>query len=357
MRPWSDDIFGEVPSSFEDRVQATLRDLEEPVMKHMEHKRARRSVKSIVLIAVAAALLMTTALAAVAVKNFYDTAYGDKGLENSASYISDDGEEIIPGHEWVEANPEAAEIIVGDYVQTYDQSVSARGYTLTVESVLIDEHGMGAITYTISNPEGVPYTLRTEDGSGLFDLAPEVLISNLIVLTDAGMVDEYHVIDLKNTTATELHAVAYVESIDTLPEGATLYAYINYRDMSEDGKYSYVAGESERIAIATEKRAPAASFVCDKGEILLTPVSMYADVEGWFENVFRVKDMVINYKDGSEYTVRSSEPYMINTISGAYLGYVEVLFSMFNRIVDVANVECITAVDMDGSELVFTLAE
>ena len=356
MRPWSEDIFGEVPSSFEDRVQKTLRDLEEPVMKHMEHKRARRSVKSIVLIAVVAAFLMTTALAAVAVKNFYDTAYGDKGLENSASYISDDGEEIIPGHEWVEANPEAAEIIVGDYVQSYDKSVSAKGYTLTVEDVLIDEHGMGAVTYTISNPEGVDYTLWTEDGSGKFSLA-ETSISNIIIDTDAGMVDEYHVIDLENTTETEIHAVAYVESIDTLPEGATLYAYINYRDMSEDGKYSYVAGESERIAISTEKRAPAASFVCDKGEILLTPVSMYADVEGWFENVFHVKDMVIHYKDGSEYTVRSSEPYMVNTISGAYLGYVEVLFSMFNRIVDVANVECITAIDMDGSELVFTPAE
>lgn len=324
-------------------------------MKHTEHKRARRSVKSIVLIAVAAALLMTTALAAVAVKNFYDTAYGDKGLENSVSHISDDGEEIIPGHEWEEADPAAAEIIVGDYVRTYNQSVEACGYTLTVEDVLIDENGMGAVTYTISNPEGVAYTLWAEDGSGKFSLA-EALISNIIIVTDAGMVDEYHVIDLENTTETEIHAVAYVESLETLPEDATLYAYINYRETSEDGKYSYVAGETEQIAISTEKRAPAASFVCDKGEIRLSPVSMYADVQGWFENAYHVKDMVIHYKDGSEYVVRSSEPYMVNTISGGYLGYVGVLYSMFNRIVDVANVECITAVDMDGSELVFTPA-
>lgn len=355
MRPWSDDIFGEVPSSFENRVRATLRDLEEPVMKHMEHKKAKRSVKSIVLVAVAAALLMTTALAAVAVKNFYDTAYGDKGLENSESYEIDNGEEVIPGHEWAEADPEAAEAIVGGYVQTYGRSVSAQGYTLTVEDVLIDENGMGAITYTISNPEGAPeMSLHLDDGSGKFTISD--LISNPILTSDVVMVDTYDVIDLEFTTDTELHAVAYVETIKGLPEGAALYMHFNYRELTEDESGSYVAGESEKIAISTEERVPASRFVCGQGEIKLSPVSMVADVEGWSEGNYPT-ELVIRYVGGSEYVVFGSDPNVANIISGGISGYTGLVFEIFNRIVDVANVECITAVHMDGSELVFTPAE
>ena len=58
MRPWSEDIFGEVPSSFEDRVQKTLRDLEEPVMKHANHYKTNKTLSCIIIIFYNSALFL-----------------------------------------------------------------------------------------------------------------------------------------------------------------------------------------------------------------------------------------------------------------------------------------------------------
>lgn len=65
MKPW-DDVFGEAPASFEDRVQATLRDLEDNTGRGAGAKRGKHPARTGALIALAAVLLTGSALAVTA---------------------------------------------------------------------------------------------------------------------------------------------------------------------------------------------------------------------------------------------------------------------------------------------------
>lgn len=88
MNPW-DEIFGEVPTSFEDRVHATLRDLEEPAMKHTNHYKTRKTMKRGLTALVAAVLVL--ALCGVG----YAIVSRIQFVENDVSTIYEGSEEII----------------------------------------------------------------------------------------------------------------------------------------------------------------------------------------------------------------------------------------------------------------------
>ena len=77
MNPW-EDLFGEVPSSFEDRVQATLTELEEqPVNMDTIKKKARPVYRTLLIAAAVAALLIGTALAVYQI-TIQDTLTGER---------------------------------------------------------------------------------------------------------------------------------------------------------------------------------------------------------------------------------------------------------------------------------------
>lgn len=47
--------------------------------------------------------------------------------------------------------------LVGDYLSTVDAAMEVDGYTIQLNTFLIDENGTGFLTYTLSNPNGVTF--------------------------------------------------------------------------------------------------------------------------------------------------------------------------------------------------------
>ena len=129
MRPWSDDIFGEVPSSFEDRVQATLRDLEEPVMKHENHYKTRKSMKKGLTALIAAVLVLALCGAGYAavshiqfVESEVSTIYEgseETVTERMVEFTAVDDSPINMGVWELSAVPEGFEEVDSDYRDGY----------------------------------------------------------------------------------------------------------------------------------------------------------------------------------------------------------------------------------------------
>lgn len=129
MRPWSDDIFGEVPSSFEDRVQATLRDLEEPVMKHENHYKTRKSMKKGLTALIAAVLVLVLCGAGYAivsriqfVESDVNTIYEgspETVTERMVEFAAVDDSPINMGVWELTAVPEGFEEVDSDYRDGY----------------------------------------------------------------------------------------------------------------------------------------------------------------------------------------------------------------------------------------------
>ena len=358
-----------------------------PVISVQQPSKRQRLSKIVRTILIAAALTLALTVTALAVggSTFFQSIFGSKGME--AIPGGRDGDDIYPAREWAEVDERAANDALGAYVNYNEQSSTLLGYTLTIEEVLMDENGIGAISYCISNPDGIPeiemwgdgapgeYTLRDYDetGPGLMDI--QVYAASGVSL------DHYHVLDASRTTDTELHSVYYFLNYDdSLPEGDTLYAFFTcdiFNGASNElGWPLYDRYESEPIAIAADNRAPTVLFRCGEQTAHLSALGLAVDPPagtaeriraamaanepteyywGWFgPGAFEVVGLSLQYADGSEYTVYTAEPYLMNTITMYDTAYTQMLYAIFNRFVDVDNVSSIVITSTDGQELTFT---
>lgn len=347
MKPW-EDAFGEVPSSFEDRVQTTLTGLEDNTVKMDNIKKKARPVwRTVLIAAVVAVLLAGTALAAAS-GGFLQSVFGPKGWDDSPGAIV--GDDILPAKEWVTVDEQTAQASVGDYVVTGGTSISAGDYILTVDNYFVDENSFGAIAYTLKRADGgaIPgYRLWDDGYSGQFELDEEWMLSKPRAEASSGAsLDRRDVLDKNLTTDTELHSVIYLESLEEIPEGDSLYLYmftyeraqIELSGVMTEG--TAAVGETERIALSTDNRVPARAFSNGEYTIWLTPLSMMlkAPSADWGEDY----GVTIRFADGSEYTVISQTPYTENVISGGYISYRHSFFCIFNRLVDADSVVSVT---------------
>lgn len=129
-------------------------------------KRVKRPARLLVLAAVLAAMVLGAG-AIVLHTGFFRTAFGDgvediRVIEETWDFTDEDGEtqthhSEYPAQERVAVDEAAAEEQVGEYVADASADATAQifGYTVTVESYLVDENGIGVLTYTLENPEGL----------------------------------------------------------------------------------------------------------------------------------------------------------------------------------------------------------
>lgn len=339
------------------------------VIRLPKQDQARRAGRRISLSAIiAAAMVLALSVSAFAVANytgFFESVFGSKGLEDRESYEINwsSSADVMPGQSWGgEVDTAAAEAALGEYVTGSGRSVCAGGYTLTINDVLIDDNGVGAISYTVSNPDGIPGPkMWGEDQlpAGQFNLVDGERCFFLVVDTKSGeYLDPFQILDATRITDTEIHAIAYFFSLTPLsPDDELminfLYSGPETMNMNE---------ESECIHIPTGSRVPCITFVSDDELAHLSPLSVYLEVpestdeeditNHWARN--SVTDFVIHHADGSEYVVYSSEPPMQNVISGGVSGITGQHMTIFNRFVDVENVTSFTCIRYDGTALTFT---
>lgn len=333
-------------------------------------RRKRRPIRFAVRAAVAAALVLTLSVTAWAVGNytdFFDSVFGDKGLTARESQTLSEpvqGSDVMPGQIFETADSEKVEAALGGNVTEVGQSVTAGGHTLTVENCLIDENGVGAITYSVEQPEGLPAIHAFDDQLpvGLYTAGDKSGDGFLLTVktADGPTLDHYDILDAARTTDTVLHGVYYFLPLAT-EAGAGLSPddtlVVSFQTWGADGQ----SQSASDIEIPAEKRAPSVALACGETTARLSPLSLFVDPAAGAEEPWAgaaSRQTVIHYKDGGEYLVQRSAGGEAeqNYIASGVNGYSWEDMTIFNRFVDTDQVADVTVTAYDGTEYVFTPA-
>ncbi len=350
----------------EDTITEVMKMAREQDRKNM----ARRPARVGALIALAAVLLMGSAFAAVT-NGFFDSVFGPKGQENVEAHEvlepAKGSSYTVPAREWADVDETLAEDLVGEYVAAVGASVSVGDWTLTVDDYTIDDHGLGAIVYTLSNPNGLgdaiqdagygEYWVNGDNPDGLREIG-------LDGDWDEGgmphMFDTRNIVDRDLTTDTELHAVMYFAPFFRFEEGESIHMTLQRvlgepdPEASEDPEW-----ERQTITFLPESFIPSVEFRSGEGYTAhVSPMGIFfdRDFEGADPEAF-LRELSLQMEDGTEYILKSDDPYVDNQIvsCGSNTGDMEA--SVFNRLVDADSVVSVTRNGAEGETIVFVPAE
>lgn len=299
----------------------------------------------------AAALAGTTVFASVR-GEFLREIFGIKGRENVGVHTVEAGGQswTAPAMEWETADEAAAERLVGEHVAQIGESVTVYGYTLTLDEYVIDENGIGAVTYTLSNPDGLAGVCSTEYGEYFMD--PGVPMKEIDIRSTGGSsMDKKSIVDQTLTTDTELHAVMYFTAMEQLEEGEGIR--IIHSGYERDEKGEVVSEESEEITFMPDSFVRSVPFTGGTGYTAhVSPVGVRFDgpifekaVSGWIMN-----KLLVTYTDGSVYQAKDAD--VSNIIVGCY-SHDGGLGLVFNRMVDTEGIASVTVNGPDGTDMVF----
>lgn len=310
-------------------------------------EKKRRPARTGALIALAAVLLMGTALAGIELSARLSptggeaavavalAVYGDGSISTEVPEITDkygNVVEDVPTMERVAVDEETAAELIGDYTADVDATVAVGDYTYTFENFLLDENGMGMLTYTISNPNGVTGWYDAGYGEITFGEDSEIVALAATMGEDwsDGFFDTRDY--LLSGTDTELRIVTYMGAFREYEPGQPLYLRLNGRHDTEE----------TLVRVTPLSYAPTVSLTDREGhDVSLSSVGLSI---GWRSDHELVTDeVVIHYAGGTAYVVKS-DAYKNNVVACWQTGehiYENCCF-VFNRLVDVSAVASVT---------------
>ena len=318
------------------------------VQKAMENnKKTHRTLRRGVVIAIAAALMLTVAAAAGVVHlikadvtpadGVSDTtlhAFTDD-MDASAPTVEGNSGELItvPDMERIPGDVETVQRLVGDYLSKLDAGLTVGSTTITLGTFLIDESGCGILTYAVDDPEGVSYE---EAGYGEvygLPLEPRMYLRSPDYQQGGSINVKLHV-DKTTSTATHLDVVAYFAAGETYQKGDNLYFTVY--DGGAEGKEPYA------VAIQPRTYAPVRTFTAANGETArISAVGITMDNASPAQEL-TVQELTLHYADGSSYAVSSDSQNLMNWVLGYIYGdgdgetapFAHAVY-IFNRMVDV----------------------
>ena len=261
---------------------------------------------------------------------------------------------VFPARERVAVDTETADALIGGNIVSTGQSVTVQGVTFTVESMVMDENGIGVLTYTMENPDGFDRLVVSDHGSTFWFEEPSAPGDVRVPKTRLTDKDGNEVLFLStrqfmtegNSTDTKKEIACYFAPFDTV-DGA-VYLTMTF----------YVEKEHDPDAMLFSEVCDEESISIPLGEPVAAPLRMTSD--GWELSVSSLglvlappaghdfslglvitEDVVIHYSDGTDYVLESEDPYTSNTILSA-LGSDDVVRTVFNRLIDPAAVESVT---------------
>ena len=182
-------------------------------------------------------------------------AFSSDSIGSDTPIITDNSGQVLnlPRMERVSTDAATMQRLVGDYLSTVDATVEAEGYTISLETFLIDENGSGFLTYTLSNPDGVTYE-EAGYGQVTTPMNPVLYISEV----DGLAMDSNTYLDTAASTDTALHLVLYFSDFGHWQKGDDLLFVVN--------NWS----DADRCAISITPRAylPVTSFTDAVGDTL-----------------------------------------------------------------------------------------
>ena len=340
-------------------------------------KKTRRILGRGAVIAIAAALTLTVAVAAGVVLIRADVSPAEKVDDTTHHAFTDDinsptpvvignsGEVItVADMERIPGDPATTERLVGQYLSKLDAEMTVEGNTYKMGTFLVDDTGTGILTFSVENPNGFEYGDMGYGETLIESVRADVYYGRSEPTRgdrDGAMsADTKLYVDESASTDTCLQVIAYFISGKgfSYAKDSTFYFSVS------DGAYQY-----HSIAIQTKTRVPVKTFTADNGEIvLLSPLGMTAVDSIGHEVEWLIRENIIQFKDGSTFVVKSREQNLRNWVVSYGTGNPESGYNMameielgatdigaeeynsyqFNRLVDVDEVSSITLDGPDG---------
>ena len=260
--------------------------------------------------------------------------------------LGNDGQPIsLPRMERASTDTATVQRLLGDYLCTVNATMEVDGYTIKLNTFLIDENGSGFLTYTLSNPNGVE---PDENGYGevYTPLDPSLIIGDDPKSFD--YMDAKTYLDTAASTDTELHLVLYFSDFGYWHKGDDLIFAV---DSHANGVATTWGGA---ISITPRTYLPVTTFTAPNGDtVRVSAIGIQIDyirriaMSGSPLLELLVDELTLHMKDGSQYVVENERDYIMNWVVG--LGTVDEEHNAtgcgysFNRLVDVDNVESVTA--------------
>lgn len=327
-------------------------------------KKNKHPLRTGLLIGLAAVLLVGSAFAA-AESGFFDSIFGTKGQEDTVPHeVLEEGKGTtytMPGREWAEVDEAQAAALVGEHVGTVGASISVGNWTLTVDEYLIDDHGVGAITYTLANPNGIGEAIHDAGNGEYYVNSPDGLreIGLTGVMQDGETLgfDTRNIVDNTLTTDTELHAVMYFAPFHRFEEGEaiqmSLFRVLEEPDSAsgEDAPY-----EEQILTFTPESFTPTVELTSPEGySAHVSPIGLFFDVcfEG-IDSLATTDTLTVQFADGTEYVLESEDPFILNRVLDCESFEENIEACVFNRLVDTEGIVSVTRTGTDGSEFIFT---
>lgn len=289
------------------------------------------------------------------VESFADAAYGDTSISTSHEYqVSATGSIIVtPDQERVASDSELTAKTIGDYVSDVEATVELGDYTFTFEEFLVDENGIGTLSFVISNPNGVKGWYEAGYGQVCFTLGEEegaeLVEPSFWKYTDGtytGFYDHKLLYRSDISTETEMHLIAYVGSFCTFEKGDTITMRLRLGVQDEDGRW-VPDDEVTEVDFVPEDFIPALTLAdADGNQASISAVGLSMEIP---DETAYLSECVIRFADGTEYVVKSDDDNADNSVLWYQYGGTldsddEIPKSnfAFNRLVDTEEVVSVT---------------
>lgn len=351
----------------------------EKIMNEYKHKKTGNRTQSIVKFAAAAAALFVAAPIAVNAATdgeFFQRIWGNADKATIESYevtFEEDGKidengnvnkitYTMPKVEYTEIDETRAAELLGDYVSDAQTQIKMGDTTMTVLSVVRDENSIVA-EYTLEKEGGVDcFNYSDFDNHTKGAWLNEDQKINFGFEEGAGKI----YVDLERSTPDKLYCYEYMAAGSFLFDQEDVTDHITlwyseftkpmsemYKEMEESDNYDYAPYivKEDRISVPVKDAVESVTYTnAEGGSVKISPISMtltsckglLSELVDGSECVDFVKSVEITYKDGSTYLVMDE-----NVASYEYLcGNGDAFVTLFNRVVDVDQVQSITVNDV-----------
>ena len=319
-----------------------------------------------IVFVIIAVLVLGTAMAVAIHTDFFKRVFGSETRENVAEHteVYDNGkggtyEYLYPAREYVAADPDLAEKLIGSQMMSDPVAAQIGDYTLTVLNAVRDENAM-VMEMTLECPAGVKGLnydkLTNEDKGAWFADDAEYYFG-----VDGAA--EMMYVDMQNSTDTCLRIYYYCVFFDKLADGES--PVLTAATVSSEAGSEEKVFEPQEIVIPANKTVSSVRFTAGDGSrIELAPFSLrvcpYSETgsavipeqesENGSEPVIvltqmdpdSLSELAIEMKNGETFTVLGggrldNTMYMCGGLGESFLDTSMVL----NRLVDPETVKCI----------------
>lgn len=321
-------------------------------------KKTRRALGKSAVVAIAAALTLTVAVAGGIVTLIRaDVSPADKVDDathhaftddiDAATPVVDDGKGglvPVPDMERIPGDVQTTQRLVGQYLSKLDAEMTVDGNTIKLGTFLIDENGLGLLTYSVENPSGVSYT---DVGYGECIDLPIQPILRLRSPDEGTAMSAKCYVDKDGSTDTCLNVVLYFAADTSFRQGDLLYV-----TMQDE------LGQPYSIAVQPRTYVPVKTMTAKNGELVTLSALGMTIVNPDPSREIHTDEVLVNAKDGSSFAVESSSKNLMNWVIGSITGDGQAAFAnytyVFNRLVDVNEVGSVTLTgyyyNLDGSD-------